>query len=133
MTGRIHTDYINDVCDALEKRLQFTEGMQYSLFAEDEKTIFVVIRALEVASEAVKHIPKELRREYPITPWREMAGMRDILIHQYFGVNLEVVWKTVRMNIPGLLPFFVKYLLTRQTDRNHLATCKLWSGPLSSS
>ncbi len=58
MTGRIHTDYINDVCDALEKRLQFTEGMQYSLFAEDQKTIFAVIRALEVASEAVKHIPK---------------------------------------------------------------------------
>ena len=110
MTGRIHTDDINDVCDALEKRLQFTEGMQYSLFAEDDKTIFAVIRALEVASEAVKHIPKEVRREYPTIPWR------DILIHQYFGVNLEVVWKTVTMDIPELLPLFRK-ILTDKTNR----------------
>jgi len=116
MTGRIHTDFINDICDALEKCLQFTEGMDYSLFAEDEKTIFAVIRALEVAGEAVKQIPVELRKEYPDIPWREMAGMRDILIHQYFGVNLEVVWKTVSMDIPQLLPLF-RVMLTDNTNR----------------
>ncbi len=64
MTGRIHTDHINDVCDALEKCLQFTEGMQFSLFVKDDKTIFAVIRALEVAGEAAKQIPVELRKGY---------------------------------------------------------------------
>ena len=114
MTGRIHTDFLKDVCDALEKCLQFTEGMQFSGFAEDEKTVFAVIRALEVAGEAVKQIPAAVREKYPDIPWREMAGMRDILIHQYFGVNPEVVWKTVTRDVPEILPIFQQILAEQQ-------------------
>ncbi len=118
MTARVYTDYLRDVIEALEKCLQFTEGMQFSGFAGDEKTVFAVIRALEVAGEAVKCIPVEIREKYPDIPWREMAGMRDILIHQYFGVNPEVVWKTISVDVPEILPLFQKILVGGQRGQS---------------
>jgi uncharacterized protein with HEPN domain len=71
-------------------------------FAVDEKTIYAVIRALEIVGEATKQLPAELKARYPHQPWREMAGMRDKLIHGYFGVNLEVVWETATLEAPSL-------------------------------
>jgi uncharacterized protein with HEPN domain len=73
-------------------------------FSNDPKTIFAVIRALEIIGEAVKNIPHSIKERYPEAPWRAMAGMRDKLIQGYFGVNLETVWKTVIEDIPGFLP-----------------------------
>jgi uncharacterized protein with HEPN domain len=118
MTHRVYTDYIRDVIEALEKCLKFTEGMQFPGFAEDEKTVFAVIRALEVAGEAVKQIPVEVWGKYPNIPWREMAGMRDILIHQYFGVNPEVVWKTISVDVPEILPLFQKILANEHAEHD---------------
>jgi uncharacterized protein with HEPN domain len=71
-------------------------------FAVDEKTIYAVIRALEIVGEATKQLPAELKARYPHRPWREMAGMSDKLIHGYFGVNLEVVWEMATLEAPSL-------------------------------
>lgn len=99
-------DYIQDAIDAMAKSMEFIEGMKYEDFVQDDKTIFAVIRAIEIIGESVKNIPDHVKKEYPEISWREMAGMRDKLIHGYFGVDERRVWKTVKEEIPPLKPLF---------------------------
>lgn len=63
-----------------------------------------VVRNFEIIGEASKHIPEEIKSQYPDIPWKEMAGMRDKIIHEYFGIDLEIVWKTVNIRLPQLRP-----------------------------
>jgi uncharacterized protein with HEPN domain len=99
-------DYIEDVIDTMNKAERFVEGMEYESFLADDKTAFAVVRALEVIGEAVKKVPAEIRSRYIGIPWIEMAGMRDKLIHEYFGVNLRIVWDTLKKDVPRLKPEF---------------------------
>ena len=98
-----YTDYLSDIAVYAEKAIRFLDEVSFDDFAiNDEKTL-ATIRSLEVIGEAAKHIPKSIRKQYPDVPWEDMAGMRDKLIHDYFGVNLEVVWRTVKEDLPPLL------------------------------
>jgi len=110
MSKRIVVDYIADIYDALKKCVQFTEGMEFEDFIQDDKTVFAVIRALEVAGEAAKNVPEKWKADHPDIPWKEMAGMRDVLIHQYFGIDHSVIWKTIRQDVKEILPLFEKML-----------------------
>ena len=101
---RDHRDYLEDIRHAVLKALEFVEGMAYEDFLVDDKTLFAVVRALEILGEATKRIPNEVRDRAPQIPWRSMAGIRDKLIHDYVNVNVEVVWKTVTEDLPSLLP-----------------------------
>jgi uncharacterized protein with HEPN domain len=103
-SDRIYVDYLEDLLDALRKSHHFIAGMGFEQFVEDDKTAFAVVRALEVVGEAAKQIPEGIRQEYAQVPWREMSGMRDKLIHHYFGIDLRVVWKTVKEEVPQLIP-----------------------------
>jgi len=111
-------DFINDILDGMNKAMKFVEGMSYEEFIRDDKTVFAVIRAIEVIGEAAKKIPEDVRARYPDIPWRGIAGMRDKVIHEYFGVDLKIVWQTVSRAIPEVKPSFEKMLrdLERRGD-----------------
>lgn len=107
---REYLDYLQDISESIEKATSFTQGMDYESFQNDDKTVYATIRALEVIGEATKKVPSSIREQYPEIPWREMAGIRDKLIHDYFGVNKEVVWKTVKQDLPDLRPQIKKVI-----------------------
>ena len=95
--------YLGDIQESCEKILRFTKGMTYKEFIHDELHFDAVLRNLEVIGEAVKNISEETRITYPNVKWRKIAGFRDIVAHEYFGVNEETVWDIVKNQVPGLL------------------------------
>lgn len=105
-----YRDYIEDILNSILKIEQFIDELTFEDFKSDDKTVFAVIRALEIIGEAAKKIPQPLKDKYPQIPWREISGMRDKLIHGYFGVDLKVVWDTIKIDIPDLKPLINKML-----------------------
>lgn len=103
-------DYIEDIIEAMNNAMNFARDMKYDDFTKDNKTIYAMVRALEIIGEAVKNLSDEVKQQYPQIPWRDMAGMRDKLIHEYFGVNKKVVWDTIKDELPKLKPLFEKIL-----------------------
>ncbi len=97
-------DYIADILNAAREVEEFTHGADFHSFATDRKTVNAVIRSLEVMGEAAKRIPDDIRQQYPTVPWRRMAAMRDKLIHEYSGVDLEIVWTVVKEELPPVMP-----------------------------
>lgn len=91
-----------DMLEATRRIESFTAGMTFPQFQEDVKTQDAVLRNLEVLGEAAKYVPKDIQDQYHSLPWREMAGTRDRLIHHYFGVNLDIVWGIVELELPSL-------------------------------
>lgn len=95
--------YLGDIQESCEKVLRFTKGMTYKDFVHDELHFDAVLRNLEIIGEAVKNVSEETRGKHPQVKWRKIAGFRDIVAHEYFGVNEETVWDIVENEIPALL------------------------------
>ncbi len=95
--------YLDHIFVSLKKSCDYIEGYSFEMFIEDEEKQDAIIRKLEVAGEATKNLSAELKNKNSHIPWREIAGMRDKLIHGYFDVDIDVVWNTVTNEIPSLL------------------------------
>ena len=95
--------YLADIQESCEKVLRYTKGMTYKNFVNDDLHFDAVLRNLEIIGEAVKNISEETRQSYPQIKWRKIAGFRDIVAHEYFGVNEETVWDILQKEIPPLL------------------------------
>ena len=100
---RLVEDALRDILDAARTAIEFVTEVSDGDLGVDKKTEFAVIRALEIVGEAARRIPDSFRADHPDIPWSEMAGMRDKLIHDYFGVDLDVVLKTVQDDLPPLI------------------------------
>jgi len=109
------TIYLQDILENMEKAENFIGESSYEDFIKDEKTCYAVQRCLEIIGEAAKKIPDEIRKKYPDIPWKAMAGMRDKIIHFYFGVDPQKVWLVVKKDIPQLRPL-LEQILTELKD-----------------
>jgi len=101
-TKRIYKDYLKDIRASISDIQEFSSGMTFEEFSYDRKTIHAVVRCFEIIGEAAKNLPEELKSKYPGIHWREITGMRDKMIHEYFGVNLQIVWQTIGEDLPSL-------------------------------
>ncbi len=93
---------VEDLLEALQKIALYTAGMDEEEFREDPKSIDAVVRNLEILGEATRQLPEEFTARHPDIPWRQIAGLRNRIVHEYFAVDLEIVWQVIRYDLPQL-------------------------------
>lgn len=108
---RDYNVYLEDIVEAIAKIHRYTTNLSQEGFTKDEKTLDAVVRNLEVIGEAVKKVPAKIRSKHPEVEWKRIAGLRDILIHEYFGIDVEIIWDIVQNKLP-VLEQQVKQLLS---------------------
>jgi uncharacterized protein with HEPN domain len=99
---RTHVDYLLDILDNAEKAQRFIERVTQEDFEANDEKVYAVVHALQTVGEAARHVPKSLRQRYAAIDWDDVVGMRDIVIHEYFGVDLDIIWRTVQKDLVPL-------------------------------
>ena len=102
MSSRVWLFRIQDILDALERIDQYIQGTDLNQFKSDQRTIDAVVRNLEIIGEAASRIPEPIIQNHHQIPWKYMKAMRNLLIHEYFGVNVEIIWQTIKHDLPPL-------------------------------
>jgi uncharacterized protein with HEPN domain len=101
---------VSDILEAITTIQDYTAGMDLKGFVEDRKTVDAVIRNFMIIGEAANHIPESVLKNHPEIPWREMRDMRNIVVHEYFGVSDKILWETVQSDLPSLILMLHKLL-----------------------
>ena len=109
--------YLDDILGAIERILEYVRGMDYKTFTGDLKTQDAVIRNLEIIGEAARHLPGEMTEKAPTIEWVKITGLRNILTHEYFGVNLAIVWDVVEHKLDPLAQV-CRHLLEEESKKS---------------
>jgi uncharacterized protein with HEPN domain len=93
---------VEDILTAIGKIERYTVGMNQAQFKEDDKTLDAVVRNLEIVGEAARQLPEEFAAQYPGVPWHQIRGLRNRIVHDYFGLDLELIWQVISYDLPEL-------------------------------
>jgi len=110
--------FLEDIADAILRIEEYTNGMSFEKFRDNNMAIDAVIRNFEVIGEAANKIPDSIREKYPAIEWREAIGFRNILIHDYFGIDIEAVWDTIKKNLPPFKKSIVEVIQNEKSGEN---------------
>lgn len=102
--------FIEDILDATTKIEKYTKDLSYEDFVKNQMIIDAVVRNLEIIGEAARNIPKSIQKKYKDVPWNRMIGLRNIVIHGYFGIDLSIIWEIITKNLPETKPSLLKIL-----------------------
>lgn len=102
MKNRDIAEFLKDMLDAIDEIESFTSGIDFLTFQNNREKVLAVVKLLEILGEAVKKIPNNIRSQYPNIAWQAIAGMRDILVHEYWSIDTDVVWASVKEDMPKL-------------------------------
>lgn len=116
MKSRDYRDFLHDILEAVTDVESFIGDLTYDEFVKDRKTLNAVMRSVEVIGEATKNLPDKIKTEYKGVPWKRMAGMRDKIIHGYFGVDKKTLYRTAKEDIPPLKASIKKILKEQEKD-----------------
>ena len=108
--------FLEDILSAIDKIERYTNDLTFEGLSQNEMAADAILRNFEIIGEAAKNVPERVRRKYPFVEWKEAIGFRNVLIHDYFGIDLEAVWDTVRKNIPSLKSNIMKVVRAAQSD-----------------
>ena len=113
--------FLEDILSAIEKIEMYTKGLKFKKFRENSMAVDAVIRNFEVIGEATRNVPKTVKDKYPDVEWKEAIGFRNVLTHDYFGIDLESVWDTLKNNIPVLKRHIGEVLKSEQKGNDTIA------------
>ena len=97
-----YKEYLQDIKQAIAKIEKYTKNLTFTQFKNNELVIDGVVRNLEIIGEAAKKLPNQIKEKTPDIEWKKIAGLRDILIHEYFGVDLDIIWDIIKNKLPEL-------------------------------
>jgi len=114
MNARSYLMFLEDILESIGKIEAYIGDMEYDTFIDDGKTVDAVVRNLEIIGEASNKLPDEIKEKISVIPWHRMTGLRNIIAHEYFGIDLKIIWKIVKENLPEVKPSLDKLLKESQ-------------------
>ena len=116
MKGRSLVQFCQDILEAIAEIEGFTADVDFDAFSTNREKILAIVKLLEILGEATKKIPDEVRSQYSSIPWKSIAGMRDMLVHEYWGIDVNVVWATVKDGLPPFKAAIAEILSSLRED-----------------